>query len=144
MRNETRLRPATPWGEVLKPNGGETLIAGLPSQIKWIANDDGGITSVDLYYSTNGGSSWTTIATGEPHDGYYTWTPPAIDANQCRIRIVVHDANGHTSEDTSNANFTIKTGVGIKGSWVTGLSHPNEPGNNRTLIFIAHAERTGK
>jgi type II secretory pathway pseudopilin PulG len=32
--------------------------------------------------------------------------------------------------------------VAILGSWLTGLSHPNEPGNNRALIFIAHEEST--
>ncbi len=32
--------------------------------------------------------------------------------------------------------------INIIGSWVTGLSHPNEPGNNRALVFIAHAEHT--
>ena len=98
----------TPWGEALKPNGGESLMPGQSYQIKWIANDDVGITSVDLYYSTNGGTSYPyTIATGEPHDGYYTWTVPNTPSTLCRIKVVVHDGDGHTAEDTSNANFTI-------------------------------------
>ncbi|MCJ7792121.1 MAG: agmatine deiminase family protein, partial [Dehalococcoidia bacterium] len=104
----------TPFGEALKPNGGETFGVGQTKQIKWIANDDVGITSVDLYYSTNGGTSWTTIATGEPHDGYYTWTVPSAESTQCRIRVVVHDGSGNTYEDVSNSNFTITSQLPVE------------------------------
>jgi len=100
--------PATPFGEVLTANGGETWRVGEQHQIKWIANDDVQITSVDIYYSTDGGSSYPyTIATGEPHDGYYAWTIPDAVSDTCRIKIVVHDGDANTYEDTSDADFKI-------------------------------------
>ena len=35
------------------------------------------------------------------------------------------------------------TDIEILGSWVSGTTHAKEPGTNRVLIFIAHAESTG-
>ena len=99
--------PETPFGEILAPNGGQTWRQGEQHEIKWIANDDVAITSVDIYYSTNGGTDWTPIATGETHDGYYTWTVPSVESTTCQIKVVVHDGDTNTYEDTSDANFTI-------------------------------------
>ena len=100
----------TPMVEVLTPNGGEDLGAGQKCQIKWIANDEKEISSVDLYYSVDGGMSYPgTIATDEPHDGCFTWTAPPVDSNQCLIKIVVHDSDANTSADISDAEFAVST-----------------------------------
>jgi len=99
--------PTTPFAEVLVPNGGETWDMGQQYEIKWIANDDIGITSVDIYYSTNGGTDWQLIAAGEPHDGYYAWTIPDAPSAECQLKVVVHDGHANSREDTSDSNFQI-------------------------------------
>ncbi len=36
----------------------------------------GGPSTVDIYYSTNGGATWTLIGTDDPADGSFLWTIP--------------------------------------------------------------------
>ena len=85
---------------VTYPNGGETLTGGGSANITWTST--GTITTVDLAYSTNGGTSWTSIVTGTANDGTHTWTVPAVATTQGRVRVT-----SGTVSDTSNANFTI-------------------------------------
>jgi len=93
---------------VLSPDGGEVWGAGHVREITWAANDDLAVTSVDLYYSTDGGATFPfVIATGEAHDGRYTWTVPGTMSENCRVRIVVHDGNANSGQDLSDADFTI-------------------------------------
>jgi len=123
--------PTTPYGEILNPNGGESLLAGEECEIKWIANDDDDITSIDLYYSTDGGATYpNVIATGEVHDGYYTWTIPSVVSDTCRIKLVVHDNDTNTYEDTSDADFGISCAVPYDFEGITSpsSSHTAEDG----------------
>ena len=85
---------------VTYPNGGETLTGGGSANITWTST--GTITSVDIDYSSNGGSTWTTLVTGTANDGAYTWSVPAVATTQGRVRVT-----GGTVSDTSNANFTV-------------------------------------
>ena len=104
----------TPFVEGLKPIGGEVLYAGDDYEIKWIANDDDfSIESVSIYYSTDGGATYPyTIATGESHDGYYTWTVPYDITEQCRIMIVVDDGEGNNAEHITQGDFSIVEPLG--------------------------------
>ncbi|HVP11129.1 MAG TPA: agmatine deiminase family protein [Phycisphaerae bacterium] len=98
----------SPQVTVNSPNGGETWYIGDSHNITWTATDDVGVTSVDIYYSTDGGSTFPyTIATGEANDGVFPWIVPNNLSTQCRVKAVAHDGDGHTGEDVSNANFTI-------------------------------------
>ncbi|NOT34152.1 MAG: S8 family serine peptidase [Candidatus Eisenbacteria bacterium] len=85
---------------VTAPNGGETLASGSSTNLTWTSV--GSFTTVNLDYSTNGGSSWTSIVTGTPNDGSQAWTVPAAATTQGRVRV-----SGGTATDLSNANFTI-------------------------------------
>jgi subtilisin family serine protease/uncharacterized protein YdeI (BOF family) len=89
-----------PTVTVTYPNGGETLTGGGSANITWTSG--GAISTVDIDYSTNGGTSWTDIVDGTTNDGSYTWSVPAVATTQGQVRIV-----GGTATDTSNANFTI-------------------------------------
>ena len=95
---------------VTSPNGGETLTAGSVATITWTWTGSFGTVNID--YSTNGGSTWTAIATGTANDGSQAWTVPSTATTQGRVRI-----SGGTATDMSNANFTISTGGG--GSYAT-------------------------
>jgi len=71
---------------LVSPNGGEQLTVGTSNTIRW----DGvpASTSVNLEYSTTGGSTWTLItpaATGLQ----YQWTVPLTPSTQCRMRASV-------------------------------------------------------
>jgi hypothetical protein len=92
------------------PNGGEVLLSLSPYKLTWSAKDV--VTpynGVDMYYTADSVSpTWVRIASGEPNDGVYWWTPPfGIDSNKCRLRVVVRDGAGQTNEDLSDADFTI-------------------------------------
>jgi hypothetical protein len=93
---------------VLAPNGGEVLASGSSSTIRWGAPATA--VKFDLSYSTNNGSSYTSIATGAT--GYsYNWTVPKPTANstQCLVKVVGKTSSGSTvGTDVSNAVFTIE------------------------------------
>ncbi|MBU2501248.1 S8 family serine peptidase [bacterium] len=86
---------------VTYPNGGETLTGGGSANITWTSA--GTFTTVNIDYSTNGGTNWTSIVTGTANDGSYTWSVPAVATTQGRVRVT-----GGSVSDTSNANFTIE------------------------------------
>ena len=93
---------------VQAPNGGETWTVGESHTITWTATDGGGVTGIDISYSTDGGATYPhVIATGEANDGVYAWSIPNVPSTQCRVKVVAHDADANTGEDMSNANFTI-------------------------------------
>ena len=99
-----------PTVTVDQPNGGETIQGGSTYRIEWTANDGGtGVASnsVRLEYSTDGGSSWTTIATDEADDGAYDWSVPAIDSSSVRVRVNATDVAGNTGSDASDSAFTV-------------------------------------
>jgi hypothetical protein len=92
---------------VTSPNGGEFWVAGSSHNIIWSASDDAGVSAIDLDYSTNNGSSWTSIATGLSNSGSYAWTIPAVISTTALVRATAHDANDNTASDASDAVFTI-------------------------------------
>jgi hypothetical protein len=66
------------------------------------------VATVDLQYSTNKGTDWTDIATGETDDGTYEWKIPSIASQECLVRIVIRDAsNVPLAEDTCDAVFSV-------------------------------------
>ncbi|MBV6511219.1 MAG: hypothetical protein FMNOHCHN_00698 [Ignavibacteriaceae bacterium] len=105
---------------VLSPNSGETLIKGSSHIIAWTATD---ISSVKIEYSTNDGSTWSTITASTTNDGSFDWNPiPNISTDQARIRI--SDAADGTPFDISDGPFSIADQPSI--SVLT-------PGNGETL-----------
>ncbi len=91
---------------VTLPNGGEILEVGAANEIKW--NSTGAITSVDIEYSTDNGTSWTNIITSTANDNIYEWIVPDTQSNNCLIKII---ESGGTTSDTSDAVFVIATVV---------------------------------
>lgn len=97
-----------PQVSMLAPNGGEILKTDEVYYVEWTATDDIGVTSVDLYLSTDGGATYPeTIATGLPNSGLHVWVVPTAESAACRVKAVAHDGEGNTGEDASAANFTI-------------------------------------
>lgn len=97
-----------PAARLLAPNGGEFWTIGQQYDITWTAADDVGVTSIDLYYSTDGGTTFpNVIALGETNDGVYPWTVPNTPSDMCQVKVVAHDADLNTGEDVSDADFVI-------------------------------------
>lgn len=108
---------------VIKPNGGETFYADAQDTIRWTATDNIGVDSVNIYYSTNGGSTFPyTIATSEANDGIFIWTIPGTVSNNCRVKVVAYDAALNQGNDTSNSSFTITVRPGVPALSRTGLA----------------------
>ena len=107
-KNITLTDTQSPSVTVNTPNGGETWAIGTIHYILWTATDNIGVTSIDIYYSTDGGLTYPyTIVTGTANDGIYLWTVPNTPSTTCKVKVVAHDASGNMGEDVSNDNFEI-------------------------------------
>ena len=85
------------------PNGGELWQLGSIHPITWLATN---ITSVNIDYSTDGGSTWTSIVSNTPAGlGLYNWTVPNTMSSTCKVRI--SNSADATVMAMSEANFTI-------------------------------------
>ncbi len=93
----------TPEITVTWPNGGESFSVGSSTDIAW--SSAGSVGNVEIEYSTNNGSSWSTISSSTSNDGSYSWTIPNAISTQCLVRI--GEASDGSPSDTSNAEFTI-------------------------------------
>ncbi|MCX6564567.1 MAG: SBBP repeat-containing protein [Candidatus Aminicenantes bacterium] len=91
---------------VTSPNGGEIWVAGSAHNITWAST--GAIANVKIEYSTNNGTSWTTVIASTSNTGSYPWTIPNTPSTTCLVRM--SDASNATVSDLSDAVFTI---VGI-------------------------------
>lgn len=99
---------AVPTGYCASPNGGETLTPGQSVKVKWAADDDIKATSVDLLLSLDGGVNYDRVlANARPAVGDFDWTVPDVYSTNAKIRVVVHDADGNSSYDESDAEFSI-------------------------------------
>lgn len=96
-----------PQVTVVSPNGGENWTVGSIEAILWIASDNSQVDSVNIYYSTNAGTAWLVIATGEPNDSAFIWTIPDTPSDSCLVRIIAFDPSGNYGSDNSDNLFTI-------------------------------------
>ena len=123
---------------VTSPNGGEEFASGETEAITWNAKyvdrymaAFGGSQldlSIAISYSSDSGANWNTIATGEQNDGSHPWAVPPINSDQCLIKVVATDDFGNLGVDTSDAVFTITTGVIVSVDAPLGV----KSGNNFT------------
>jgi len=89
--------------KVTSPDGGEKWYVGESHDITWytlIFN-----SNVKIEYSTNSGTSWSTIIASTPNDGIHPWTIPNTPSANCRVR--VSDAADGSPWDRSDSNFYI-------------------------------------
>ncbi len=89
---------------VTSPNGGEDWNAGSSHQITWVNNADASGT-YSVYYSSNGGSSYSFLA--DVTGNFYTWTLPTTSTITAKVK-VYDKAYSSCVSDESNANFTIR------------------------------------
>ncbi len=89
-------------------NGAQLVQGGSSQTITWSASDPNlGATPIKIQYSSNNGSSWTTISAATSNAGTYAWSAPSINSNQVLLQITATDSYGNTKIATSTAVFTV-------------------------------------
>ncbi|MEF8874761.1 MAG: S8 family serine peptidase, partial [Candidatus Thermoplasmatota archaeon] len=141
--------PGTPPEiDITRPDGGEVFDGKTDEEITWdtVVGDDP-IDEIQLWYSTDAGSSWTTIETGLNDTGSYLWTVPNVNSSDCIVRARATDTAGRMNEDTSQATFTIKGvppgepeylnvehyGTNQSWEWLYNAQHRSTPADGRGL-----------
>jgi hypothetical protein len=108
------------------PVGGESWQNGTSHAITWTST---GVSSVNIYYSTDGGSSFTgTIATGVSA-GSYTWTVPSFSsASQSIIIMIMDPSSSSPSIQTQMTQpITVTTTASKSISFIADMSGLNFP-----------------
>lgn len=93
----------TPSLTITSPNGGEIIKSGSLLELIW--TNTLFIGSVNLFYSSNNGSTWTSIATDETNDGSYFWTVAEDISDQMLIK--VESTESAAIYDVSDAAFEV-------------------------------------
>ena len=106
---------SNPFIIVMSPNGGEVLEPNTQYNITWITRDNAIVQYVDLYYSTDGGITYSYIdriynpnpVVDETWEGSYLWTIPMENATACKVKIIAYDNEGKSNTDESDGTFSI-------------------------------------
>jgi len=121
------------------PQGGETFEAGSTITIQWHIIIDHGSSDWDLYFSSDGGSTWDTVVADLPKSQLaYNWTVPQTGTQQGVIKVLQDNQNGTPYSDNSGV-FTIQIPTGISETGSQSLqyklfpAYPN-PFNPETKI----------
>lgn len=87
--------------ELVRPNGGEVLVAGSDTVIQWhgVPQTD----SVIVEYSIDSGKTWRPI-TGRATGGSFPWHVPTVQSSQCLVRLT--QAVGQDMFDSSGWTVT--------------------------------------
>ncbi|MBU1720595.1 MAG: T9SS type A sorting domain-containing protein, partial [Bacteroidetes bacterium] len=88
------------------PNGSENWQAGSSHSITWVAAPTS--TRYSVYYSTDNGSTWTSLTTGT-YSTSYNWTVPNNPGTQYRVKVVDYDNT--CVYDMSDNPFTVTPGT---------------------------------
>ena len=128
---------ASPETRILSPTTGGT-VTGRSCSIQWQTTDpdtSASSLSIDLFYSTNNGSTWTSISSNETDDGAYDWNISALSGGEYWLKVVATDPEEGTSEALAGP-FTISV---FEGNIIVG---PNPVTNTGTVFFYTLPEGT--
>ncbi len=108
-----KIAPTIAAGTITAPATGNTWLSGSHN-ILWTAGNITDATSgvkansVKLEFSSDGGTSWSNIATGLANSGTYAWTiPNTINSTTCLVRISAEDNAGNIATPQNSGQFTI-------------------------------------
>ena len=121
---------AAPDVTVDAPNGDGRYRGGETLAVEWTATDDVTVTDdVLVEYSTDNGSTWSTVASGLTDDGSYDWTVPNVDTTDALVRVNATDSSSNTGSDVSDATFEVDS----TSPTVESFSVSNPSGQNVTV-----------
>ncbi|MFO7793226.1 MAG: S8 family serine peptidase [Candidatus Saliniplasma sp.] len=85
------------------PTADDTWQGGTQKDITWTTTEgDDPVDCVDLWYSSEGGTSWISIAENLDDTGSYTWTVPNVHTSEAVLRATVSDTGGRQNYNTSD------------------------------------------
>ena len=124
--------------KVLQPNSFVVLDPAMPQVIEWNAacSEQAPVScaNVDIMYSNNGGSSFSTLLAGTPNDGEETVNLATGNTSQARIKI---KCSNNIFFDISDANFSVNdvggsalASTGSGGSFNCGTSTGGQAGGD--------------
>jgi hypothetical protein len=93
---------------IVYPNGGEILNGTVIIQWMNVTDPLGHLVAYKVYYSDNYGALWTQLALGLITTSYFWDTATIPDGTSYLIKVEAVCSEGLTSEDTSDASFTIQ------------------------------------
>jgi alpha-tubulin suppressor-like RCC1 family protein len=120
---------------------------GASTNITWSLTDTTTAT-VELLYSTNNGSTFTSIASGLTNNGTYSWTIPAANSSTVKLKLVATDQLGFASNATGSAftidstapTVAITTPTGpLKGGATVALSYSATDTNTISSLQLSYA-----
>jgi len=79
--------------------------------ISWEASDNIGLDWAKLFFTSNGGASFSRYDSVDANLGEIEWIAPNIISNECNFAIWVSDLTGNISADTLNGTFSIDDGT---------------------------------
>jgi hypothetical protein len=99
--------------EVVKltsPNGPEPLVSGSTQEISWEVNGTAKpVATIELFYTGDGGKSWSLIESLSGTDRSHEWTVPDIDKPKCKVKVLLKDEKGKPlGNDLSDNWFAIE------------------------------------
>ncbi len=98
---------------VSSQNSATTYAGGSSQTVTWnvAGTTANGVNAanVDILWSTNSGTTWTTLLAGTPNDGSQTVTIPNVSTTTGRIMV---KGSNHIFFDVNNANITVNAGSG--------------------------------
>jgi len=95
---------------VLAPSGGESVAANSWLTVQWNAEDESGVSHVDLYLGESG-DHWRQLAQGLPDNGTHSLFIPNLPGDAW-LRVVAWDNAGNDGWGDSPAPFTVIPVVG--------------------------------
>jgi len=122
------VETTAPTVTVNAPNGGESYLSGSYQVITWTATDDSTPAvqlGINLYFSSDSGSTWGTMASDEANDGAFSWEVPSINSAQCLVKVEAVDAVGNVGTDFSDGVFSISELVAETTPPVVVVNTPN-------------------
>ena len=93
-----------PTVDITYPAGGEEFQTGTGQYITWQTT---GVVTLALQYSSNGGSSWTSIGNVPATNGYANWIAPSSATSNLRVR--AYNIESFTNRDSTLAPLAIVT-----------------------------------
>ncbi len=106
------------------PNEGDTLKAGESDTLKW--SWEGNVPQVTIEYSVNGGTDWTSVASGVDNTGSFVFTVPDIQTSTARFRI---------SKGTSELQSQTTGDVVIRRAQVSAVETNKLKESSNSIVF---------
>ncbi len=104
-RSASSITVTNSYLQIIEPNGGECYTPGSSQTIRW---DGWGVSSLNVFLSTDGGTTWQVIGINiSASSANYQWVVPNSPSSSCRIKL--SDVNVNYMNLFSENAFTISS-----------------------------------